>query len=285
MLPQHITYQLGGTITVDLQSRPINATVAIYDNDGTQLLSPQVANVSTINTSLITAVSKGDTIVNVASNTGISNGKVFWIQDDPEALLVTKVAGGEVTIRRPARNDHVNASTVEGTELAFAVNSSSANALFWDGHAEWNICTSEGLYVVEHTSLECTKYPLRDLTSDQDIFDEDAKIADKLDAEHDMVRSRWKAAQDLFMKIGQRDRARVFADSGHSFKRAIVFQWFVNFWRPKAGDEAREMRRTYEEALDGALKQLGILPRDTDQDGVKEIDERINFRSVEIRRA
>jgi prepilin-type processing-associated H-X9-DG protein len=284
-LPQHILYQKGGVISIDLPERPSNARVSIRDGHGTELLSEQTATVSTIQTTLNTAASAGDTSINVASTTGILSGSTFWLQDVPEQVLAKSVASatGTVTLWRKLREAHANAATAEGTTVNYSITEATngVNTLFWDGHAVWNM---DGGDFLRHTAVECTKYPLVDLTGDQDLLDEDPKIYDKLDDEHSAARARQRAAEDVFARIGAKDRARVFADSGHSFKRAIVYQWFINFYRGQTGDEAREQMRTYSEFLEGEMDRLGLIPRDTDQDGRVEVDEQWRPRTGRIRR-
>jgi hypothetical protein len=278
VLPQHITYGKGGVIYIERQTRADNAQVSIVDAKGSELLGAQTATVSTVDTTLANDGSKGDTAINVALNTGLAVGVKFWAQDDPEELRVRKVVGNTVHLRGKLLHDHVSGAAVEGTRISYTLTQATAgvNTLAWDGHAIWNI---DGGASLEHVAVEITRYPLGDMTGEQDLLVEDDEVFEKLGEHHDLVATRAQAAQDLIARVGLKDRARVFLDSGQSFKRAVAMQWFHNFWRSKVGPEARSMQENYATAVDQELAKLGVLPRDLDQDTVVEPGERYQVRT------
>ena len=282
-LPQHITFGKGGLIYVDRQTRADNAQVSIVSGAGTELLGAQTATPSTVETTLVNAASKGDRAINVVANTGLAVDTKFWIQDDPEQVLVRKVAGATIHLRGKLINDHITGAEVEGGRISYTLTEATAgvNTMSWDAHAIWNI---NGGASIEHVAVEIGLYPLADLTGDQDLLDEDPDLYEKVSKDQSLVRSRRQAALDLFARVGTSDRARVFKDSGHSFRRAITMQWFMNFWRSKVGPEAREMQENYAKAADQELAKLGVLPRDLNQNGVTEPGDRYRPRSRKIRR-
>ena len=99
-LPQHLTYGIGGTVYVEVDSLPHAATVTLIKSDGAAIQGHVSATISTINTTLSQNVSRRDLAINVASNTGFEAGKTFWLRDDPEELLMiaSQIGGNTDTI-------------------------------------------------------------------------------------------------------------------------------------------------------------------------------------------
>jgi len=282
-LPQHIRYRSGGSIHIDLRTRPDAATVRIIDGGDSEKMSSTSASISVVSTALSGAVSTGAVSFNVANGTNMAAGMAYWIQDDPEEALARRIDGNTVYLRRPVVYNHVNAAVVEGTRVTCAINSAIANSLWWDGRAEWNIDGS-----VYYTAVECTKYPIDRLATVQDLFDIEPALYDMLDDEADIERLLDLGHQEVLKRIAKASpdmRARVFTGS-MEFKSATALASLYIFHRRRATEESRQLAETYKLDLATEIDSICVVvPRDADQDGVIEPDERINPRTVKISRA
>jgi prepilin-type processing-associated H-X9-DG protein len=282
--PQHIHYGVGGQVLfVDLNDRPSNALVTVVDGSGSAKFSSRTCNVSTINTIINVAATKGAMTITVASNTGIEVGKKFWLQDDPEEVLVRKVSGGTVHLRRPLNYDHVVNAAAEGTRISYTTNATDANAMFWDGHADWNV---DGKVKVQ-TAVCCTKYPMIRTTTVQDVVDEEPMLYHMLDPKMDVERTLDLAWDDVLGRVAAKSpeaRDRVWPASSE-FNKATVFAFMERFYRRRPGDENKRMQERYDTKLQHEIELIcGVLPRDADQDGTVEVEEKLGWGSVRIRR-
>jgi len=279
-LPQHIQFGKGGTIGIGVAAAATAATVTMRDGAGTAKFSDQDAVVSTINTTITGAISAGATSINVASNTGILAGSTMHILDDPEELLVAKVATLAVTLRRPALYAHVNAANVAGSRITFSVNAAVANTLWWDGHAEWNI---DG--TIDYTSVEVTRYPMIRRATAQDMFDLEPKLYDVLDGEQDVDRLLDVAHEYVLgelSKMSPDSRARVIPASA-SFRTATCLAALYIHYRRRAGEESRELADRYSEYTKRELDSItSANPRDADQDLTVRGDEKISARTIRL---
>ncbi len=219
-LPTCLQFNVGGTIRYDAAiTRPTAARVRIINGSGTEVLGSTEAVVSTIDAELAAAVTAGDWSVTVNSNTGFSAGETFYIQDDPEQLLVKAVAGNTISLRRPTMKAHINAADTEGTSITYAVNSTTAGTLFWDGHAEWNLDGS----VYDKTGVCVTKYPMWSVfPPDQQLLDVIPLLARGKPDEVDLPRLRrlgTDRAMSHIAALAPDLRAETFAGSD-SFRHA-----------------------------------------------------------------
>jgi len=282
-LPDCLVYQVGGTLTYNgSPTKPATARVRILDGSGSEKLASTAANISSIDAILVAAVTAGDWSASVNSNVGISQGDTLYIQDDPEELLVRKVAGTTVSFRRPAMKDHVNAAPVEGVTLSYAVNSATANSLWWDGHAEWNLDGS----VYDKTAVHCTKYPMRAVyPTDQEVLDVIPTLARGKPEQIDMERLRRKAADrvmSLITSLAPDQRAHTFAGSD-SFRHAAALMAAMLYYMPQRGEENRELYDRFREEAETEVKRMVLaVPRDADQDGDVEADERISPMTIRL---
>lgn len=280
-LPQHITYQEGGTIYYDALSLPSNVVVDIFTGDNSQLVTSQAANISSISTALSNAASRGATSINLTNVDGVECGSVVWLQDDPEPALVRKIDNSNVAyLRRPLLKDHVSNATVQGTRCSYAVNSAVANATFFEGRIKW---TLDGK--VDWAALECTKYPLKRHATIQDVFDRQPKLYELLDPETDTERLLDLAHDEVLQRIGAQGRARVFTGSPE-FKNATVLAMLMLFYERMSSNEGKELFERYSNLFEADLERsMNTTPRDTNQDGVVAPAEQMMTGSVIIRRA
>jgi prepilin-type processing-associated H-X9-DG protein len=196
--PQSVQFQKGGTISIDTPSIPSSATVLIRDGNGTAKTTHVAAMVTTINTTITGALSAHATALNVASNTGLQVGSVAWLRDDPEEVVVARVATLAIALRRPVLYSHISGAQLQGSRVTFSVNAQVANALWWDGHAEWNLGGT-----LDYTAVNCTRYPMTRRASSQDLFDLEPKLSDVLDGEQDVERLLDLAHDHVMGEIGK----------------------------------------------------------------------------------
>lgn len=280
-LPQHIQYQKGGTIHIDLDVLPTAATVRIIDGHDTEQLAHTSATISTVNTTLAAAGNVGNAEINVTLNTGLSAGTVAWIGDDPEEVLVKSVHGSIAHLRRPLVHDHISGATLTGSRLSYSVNSAIANTLWFDGRAEWNVTWSNGTSVYEFSSVECGRYPNKRMATIQDLYDceplfrpsREVDVERLLDTAHEMVLAE-------IAKHAPDQRARTFTGS-MEFRRATAAAAMYLYYLPRGGESKDAWYQEFERRLASAVT---TTPRDADQDGTIEADERFSMRTVPIRR-
>ncbi len=283
-LPQHVTYQVGGQVSIALRTQAQNALVTLEKRDGTDIFTGQSATVSTINTALNAAASKGAYSISVSSATGISNGSTFWIQDVPEQVLAESVSGGTVTLRQPLLNDHADAATVDGTQLTYDVNAGSANSLWWDGRVLWNVDAN----AIHYTAVECTRYPLDRLATTAQLGDEQPKLFYITDRETDWERYLDRGHEEVLKRLAKAApdlRARVWPGSSE-FQQATVYATFMLYYGRHSSEKARVLFEHYDNMLTREVESIcAVVPRDADQDGVVEEDEKINPRTIRLQRA
>lgn len=279
-LPQHLTFGEGGTVSINLLEQPTAANVSIVQGDGTTVVSGLAATVSTINTTLTNAATRGEFAINVDGTTGIAVGSVMHITDDPEEVLVSKVVAPEVTLRRPLLRDHLSASAVQGTQVSAVVNAQLSNALWWDGHCEWLV---DG--VKYFTAVECTKYPIDRLATVQDIEDIEPSFYHLADEELDVDRLLDLALTHVLKRIAAKSpdmRVKVFPGSTE-FRHVTALAALKLFFMRQRGEDAATLYERYTTVLRGEIDSLvGVIPRDADQDGVIEPSDKISMRSVRL---
>jgi hypothetical protein len=282
-LPQHLTYQEGGVISLDLATLPTAVTVAVLDGNGTAQMNHTSCNISTIDTTLAANTSKGATSFTVAANTGFSVGKTVHIQDDPEEALIRKIEGTTIYTRRPLMYAHVSGAAIEGARVDMNVPSSSANSLWWDGRASWNVDGE-----THYTAVECTKYPIDRSTFTQKLYDVEPKAYDILPPESDIDRFLDRGLEYVLKQIAKISpdlRTRVYTGSMEFNEATALASWYL-FYRYRKGEEARMLAENYKQDLDSEIASIcAVTPRDADQDGYIESDERVSARTVRVRRS
>lgn len=284
MIPQHITYQVGGTIYFYSRKKLTSPTVTVRNNRGGDILTAQSCTASTVSTYLSAAISPGDTSFSVASGTGITNGMELQIapSDFPEECVVKSISGTTVTPWRPLIISHASGKAVQCTTVSYTVSAAQADELFWDGLAIWY---DNGVYYAQ-TPIECTRYPLFRLATIQDVWDEYPQLRDLLSPNDDPNRLLKLAHNDVMTTIAAIDRARCFFASGTEIARAVVFQFLCNYYRHCAQENATILFDRYQMALADEIKKIvSILPRDADQDQVAQSYERMRANSIRISRA
>ena len=282
-LPTCLQFNVGGTITYrSATSKPTAARVRILTGSGSEVLASTAATVSAIDAVLTDSVSRGDWAVSMNSNTAFTQGETFHITDDDEELLVKSVAGLTVNLRRPAMKDHVSGAAAQGVTISYEVNSTTAATLWWDGHAEWNIDGS----VYDKTAVCCTKYPMRAVyPTDQDMLDVMPVLEREMPEEVDLERLKRIGSDRTMAHIAQLApdlRAETFAGSA-GFRHASCLFAAMIYTMSQRGDENRELyERFKKEAVEEVNRMITTQPRDANQNGVVEEDERVSPTSIRI---
>lgn len=280
-LPQHLLFQVGGSVSIDLENVPTSAAVRIIQGDGTQLVGTLAATLTTINTVINSAATRGARSLNVVAVTGMANGVKMRLQDDPEEVRIRAVAGNLVHLRAPLMYDHANGASVQGTRAVRAINATQASSLFFDGHCEWNIDGS----VSDYTAVECTRYPMRRHATVDDVLSVESAWFELKDPALDIEAWLDLAHMRVLRDIGAASnemRTRVFPASD-SFRHATALAALVLFYMRQPGAEQQELYRTFKAELRDELgKLVGQLPRDANQDGVASANERQSMGSVRL---
>lgn len=278
-LPSHLTLGVGGLVQLGLRSVPAAVTYEVRKGDGTVIQSETDANVSisAINTQLNCALSRHDAEMNVLSNVGLSHGVTVHLMDALEQVLVDSVSGEAVTLQRPVLKDHANLAYVQGCAVNVALGANVANSLWWDGHVRANV---DGVY--HYLPVECTRYPMHRMSTEQDLFDVEPLLADVLNAEEEPQRLLDAAHEHVLMQLGKvapDRRVRVFVGSV-TFKTCTALAALYLHYRRRGTDEGQLLADRYHKDFADALASVaGTTPRDADQDRVVEPDEAMSLRS------
>jgi hypothetical protein len=269
-LPQHIVKDQGGSISVEVLTRPTAGTVSVFGPDGTTLVDEQAVTVTSIATTTDEVANAGDDVLSLTAVTNITEGKKLWLRAPVEQVTVKSVdaTAKDVTLWEPLLHDHADGETVQSCLVTYTVSSSDASKLFFDGRARWTLDS----VITEFTGVECTEYPLPRRATMTDVRRWHAKIADELDSEDDPERLLDTAHEDVLVDIGARNRARCFTGSAE-FSRAVAARFLMNHYTGKVG-VAMELYEQWKETYTQELSKVTqTTPRDGDQDGVIEENE------------
>ncbi len=280
MIPQHFTKDIGGTVSLELSTRPTTVTLDILTDTNAEVTVSQSAAISSVNTTLSSAASARDTTVSVASATGFAEGVELRLDNPPEKCRVKSVSGTTITLWEPLLYAHASGEEAEGTQVSFTINSAVATSspLFWDGRVIWTVDS------VKHiTAVECTKYPLRLAATEQDVYAEDPEIRMFLSGSDDLRNGLQAAFDDILTDLSGKGRNHVYTAS-HEFNRAVVFKYLANLYR-RGGESSEDRREIYEQAYQHEFGTIAsTLPRDDDQDAYVEAGEKISANTIRITR-
>ena len=281
MIPQHITYGVGGTIYFYATARLTSPTVTIKTDKGTVIVSAQAATQVNVATTLSSAASAGDSTISVTSANNAAYGQEI-ILSAKETVIVKSISSNVITLQRPLIMDHASNAACQCNTISYTVLAADADTLFWDGIATWY---NNSVWYAQ-TPVECTRYPLFRLTTLQDVWDECPQLRDLLSPNDDPERLLKLAHEDVLTTISAIDKATVFFASGKEIARAVVFQFLVNYYRHEAQESSEILYNRYQMALAEEIKKVvSILPRDADQDGVVESNERMRANFIRMIRA
>lgn len=115
------------------EGRPSAADVKVYpalndDESGTVAATSSSATVDTVDTTLGTDASIGDTELTVTDATGIARGRRYLLsENDREWVEVLFVSGTTVKIRQPLKNAYTTSAALQGCRISIAVDSTWVN--------------------------------------------------------------------------------------------------------------------------------------------------------------
>lgn len=286
-LPQHIQYEHGGTVGIDIPVVPAaSQTVSCYSGGNEALFEDETATLTSIATTLSSAASRGDRTISVASASNIARGQRLWLTAY-EDVLVKSVSETTVTLQRRLLNDHASAATVKSHRLSYTVSAASATTMFWDGRLEWFIDDGETTETLYHQPCISTKYRFYRAAGVQDWYTEEPRLYDLVDPDSDATLALDAALAEVVKRVAAHVQGRAWSYIGPaSFVAATVFAAQMALHRPMADDAAERLYMRYEAALVSELERVtsGTAWRDADQDGHVEAQEQRSFRSGRVLR-
>ena len=277
-LPEHITYQLGGTVTLEPPTRPTNALITIYQGTGAIVVNNTTASVATFNTTTAAAVNARAKSLTLSNASGLSSGDRFQLAEPVEWCKAKSISGNAVTLWHPLREAHANNVVACKTLVTFAVNAASAASTFWDGRARWEVDSN----AVYWTGVECSKYPLRRVANEQTLLAIHPQFAAVLEAEADPDAALDAAHDHVLLALGAAGRARVYPGSTE-FCNATALALARNHYRHQSSAAAKELFDRYSAELDKEIERLmaSIIP-DDDQSGAVDANEKRSYSTFHL---
>lgn len=256
----------GGTIeTYFLAGRPTSCTVSVYDGSGSAKVSAASGTVDTVNTTITEPADALDTTLTVASATGIVAGRRYLLGANPgaEAVGVKDIVGSVVTLWAPLVYGHADNETFVGLRVSYAVDSTAAAGLWWDGYAVFTPLTGD-----ENTeTVDCVRRKIPEsLIDHSDIRLIIPKEQHALSAELDLGLAFRAARDNMLIDLGGKNRAQTILGVDH-FRRPCA----IRFWldrRTEFGEEWAPQMLVLEKEYERLIEQIiSQAPVDADQDG------------------
>lgn len=268
-LVQHITQNLGGVISVQPMSRPANALVTVYNDDGAIKVNNVSAVVSGISTVLTNAVNARAKVITLQNATAVAERSAFAIGSPTEWVRAKTVSGNQVTLWHPLREAHGNNASVYSTLCTYNVAANACTATWFDGRARWEFPDE-----IKYTGIECTMYPLARTATELDVYAVNSDFGALLSATEDPETALDAAHDFVLEQLGAKGRARVFPASTE-FNRCVAIAFARNHYLGQSTEAAQRKFEQYskEFELELALLQSSLTP-DENQDGVIEGAER-----------
>ena len=287
-IPQHILYNIGNSITMEIDYRPASATVACTSGSAGSIFTAQTATIGGIDTTLNGAVTAGATTITVTDATGFTAGENFYIvgaDGSSEQCTVKGQSSTTITLTRPLLNAYADTSTVESRKLTYTVTAAQAATRFWDGHLTW-IADSDKYYF-DH--VVCTDYPLNRtaIANEQTLFKIEPLMKDSLDPNESLDRLLDLGFEDVLSYLNSVTGGRAWSFLGpRSFELAVGFAAMVHHYRNQPGEAGEELLERFQAAFQSEMKtRLDSVPRDLDMDGAVEDNERVSARSLRLYRS
>ncbi len=267
---QALIKSVGGTIdTYFLGARPTAVTVSLYTGEGGVKVDAASATVDTVDTTLSAQALKGATTVSLASATGVVVGRRYGLGTSSstqprEVVTVRDLASSVATLWAPLMNTHASASAFGGSRASYAVTSTQADVLWWDGYSRWTPSTGDVVEEVVDCVLRKIPENLIDETDVRSVFPKAGKI---LDAELD-TKTALREARDEFLRyFGGKNRAYCALGADHFRRPTALTFWLMR--RHAMGDEWAEAMDRVEKERDVMIAKMeSQIPFDNDQDGV-----------------
>lgn len=259
----------GGTIeTMFLTARPASCAVSLYTGDGALKVTAGTAVVDTVSTTVSVAATALGTSVTLASVTGIVSGRRYLIgaitsTETREVVQVKSLAGSVATLWGPLHYGHALGAAFGGVRCSYVVASTQADALWWDGYADFAPDTGD----VQTETVDCVlrKIPehLIDETDLVGIFPEDQKI---LSAKDNISGGLKKARDEFLRRLGGKNRANCALGVDHFRRPCALLFWLLR--RHQLGDQWCAVMDGIQAEFDMLLQKIeSQIPFDNDQDG------------------
>ncbi len=266
---QNLIKGVGGTIeTYFLDRQPTSCTVSLYTGEGAAKVSAAAGTVDTVATTITAQGTKNASSLALASATGVVVGRRYLLggvaaAQPHEVVRVKDLTSSTATLWGPLSYTHASASTFKGTRVSYAVSSTVADTVWWDGFADFTPTTGD---VITET-VDCTLRKIPEYGCDEtdiaQVFPKEGKI---LDAELD-IPTAIKTARDWFLiDLGGKTRAHAFLGADH-FRQPIAYKFWL-LRRHSLGAEWKENLDQLQADYDRMVQQIqSQVPADVDQDG------------------
>lgn len=271
MAIQIVTKGTGGTIeTMFLDRHPSSCTVTLYTGEGTAKVTDAVCTVEPLSTTIAAVVEAGDTTIDLASATSCYVGRRYLIGTGPgsqspaETITVRSLTASTAVLSAPLMIDHAFGATVKGVRVSYAVTSTVADTVWWNGFADFN--PHDGSDSQSET-VECFLRKVPETGCDEvDLRRVFPAAAKALDVELDLWDARKQARDRFLYDLGGKNRANAFIGTD-IFRDAVA----MKFWLLRAfsmGDEWAAQLDRLQKQYDQLITDIQTQnPADNDQDG------------------
>ncbi len=284
---QAVLKGFGGTIdTYFLGARPTSCTMSLYTGDGAVKASAVAATVDTCNTVLASAPGAGDVNITLLSaSPSVVVGRRYLIgsasdTEPSETVTVVAASGANITTAAPLLYGHSVGVAFAGTRVSYAVTSTQADVLWWDGYARWTPNTGD----IQEEVVDCVlrKIPenLIDETDVRLVFPKVTKIVDmELD-----IKAALREARDEFLRsLGGKNRAYCALGADHFRRPTALTFWLMR--RHAMGDEWAEAMDRIEKERDVMIAKIeSQIPFDNDQDGTTTSQNDGGYTTIRVQR-
>lgn len=273
---QAVLKNVGGTISTEFLDRypGTTVTVSVYTGDGGLKVSGATATVDSVNTTISADVTVGDISVSLVDATSVKVGRRYGLgslngTQPRETVSVRYLSASTATLWGPVINDHSTGEALMGTRASYAVTSTQADALWWDGYA---VFTPADGTDPQTEVVDCVLRKIPEQACDEtDLARVFPKGPGMLDEELDMPAAIREAREwfliDLGGKgMGGRARAMTVLGADH-FRRPVAIKFWLQRRASFGEDSAFELDKLQAE-YDYMLDRIrDLIPVDGDQDG------------------
>jgi len=279
-LVQHITYGLASTVSLEPSTRPSNALISVYDNEGSALVDNATATVHSASTVLTAAATKRASNITVDNATSITEGLRLRIASPTEWARVKTVSGNSVALWSPLREAHANNATVEATKCSYTIGANNITSTFFDGRCRWELSSN----AIAYSGVECTLYPLARVATELDLAEINPQFAQLLAGEEDPDAALDAAHEYVLEQLGKRGRARTYPASAE-FSRCVALAFARNHYLGQSTETAaREFEKYSKECGEAIATIMANLTPDENQSGTIEADEMKSANSILVER-
>ena len=257
----------GGTIETYFVDRQVTScTVSVYTGDGAAKVTDAACTVDSVNTIITAAASAGDVALTLSTVANVAANRRYLLSGaTPEVVTVKAIdqATKIVSLVAPLLHDVENSSAIQGTRVTYAVSSSQADVLWWDGYADFTPNSGD----IQSEVVDCVLRKIPDnLIDETDVRSVLPKAAQILDAELDMPNALREARDEFVRQFGGKNRAYCCLGADHFRQPVAIMFWLQR--RYALGEEWAPMMERMEQDLAVLIQKIQVqIPFDNDQDG------------------